>query len=231
MIELENISKTFGTRPVLDNLSLRVPAGRVFGVLGGNGAGKTTTLNLILGFLHPDKGSLRVDGLDPTTHAAEVRRRIAYIPENVSLYPELTGVENLAYFAGLSGCRLHASEAVGLLERVGISRVDGARRLAQYSKGMRQRVALALALARRARVLLLDEPTSGLDPAAVTQLAALLRELSREGAAILLTTHDLWHLSLDTDEVGILRSGRLAAHFQAADLSPRQLAQAYLEVV
>jgi ABC-2 type transport system ATP-binding protein len=228
MIELENVSKTFAGRPVLEKLNLRISAGRIFGVLGGNGAGKTTTLNIILGFLKPDSGQVRVDGLDPQIAAAEVRKRIAYIPESVALYPELSGEENLSYFAGLSGCKLSAQENQHLLDRVGLSKNDTCRRLGQYSKGMRQRVALALALARKARVLLLDEPTTGLDPAAVTQLATLLRELSQEGAAILLTTHDLWHLSLDTDEVGILRDGRLASQFQGAQLSPMQLAEAYL---
>lgn len=228
MIELENVSKTFAGRPVLEKLNLRISAGRIFGVLGGNGAGKTTTLNIILGFLKPDSGQVRVDGLDPQIAAAEVRKRIAYIPESVALYPELSGEENLSYFAGLSGCKLSIQENRHLLDRVGLSKNDTNRRLGQYSKGMRQRVALALALARKARVLLLDEPTTGLDPAAVTQLATLLRELSQEGAAILLTTHDLWHLSLDTDEVGILRNGRLASQFQSAQLSPMQLAEAYL---
>jgi ABC-2 type transport system ATP-binding protein len=228
MIELENVSKTFAGRPVLEKLNMRISAGRIFGVLGGNGAGKTTTLNIILGFLKPDSGQVRVDGLDPQMAAAEVRKRIAYIPESVALYPELSGEENLSYFAGLSGCKLSTQEKQHLLDRVGLSKNDTCRRLGQYSKGMRQRVALALALARKARVLLLDEPTTGLDPAAVTHLATLLRELSQEGAAILLTTHDLWHLSLDTDEVGILRNGRLAFQFQGAQLSPMQLAQAYL---
>ena len=165
----------------------------------------------------------------PVPRRCDARARIAYIPESVALYPELSGEENLAYFAGIAGCRLSAVETRRLLNRVGLRDADAPRRLGQYSKGMRQRVALALALARQARVLLLDEPTTGLDPEAATQLATLLRELSSEGAAILLTTHDLWHLSLDTDEIGILRGGCLAAQFHAADLSPQQLAQAYLE--
>ena len=229
MIEIESISIHFSGRPVLQNLSLQVPAGRIFGVLGGNGAGKSTMLNIILGFLKPDSGRVRVDGIDPGRNAADARARIAYIPESVALYPELSGEENLAYFAGIAGCRLSAVETRRLLNRVGLRDADAPRRLGQYSKGMRQRVALALALARQARVLLLDEPTTGLDPEAATQLATVLRELSSEGAAILLTTHDLWHLSLDTDEIGILRGGCLAAQFHAADLSPQQLAQAYLE--
>ncbi|MEY5026345.1 MAG: ABC-type transporter, ATPase component [Verrucomicrobiota bacterium] len=229
MIELEDISIHFSGRPVLQNLSLRVPPGRIFGILGGNGAGKSTMLNIILGFLKADSGCVRVDGIDPGRHAAAARAHIAYIPESVALYPELSGEENLAYFAGIAGCRLSTRQTRALLNRVGLHDADATRRLGEYSKGMRQRVALALALARKASVLLLDEPTTGLDPEAATQLAALLRELSRDGAAVLLTTHDLWHLSLDTDDIGILRCGRLTSQFQAADLSPQHLAEAYLK--
>ena len=229
MIQLQNISKAFAGRPVLRNLSLQVPAGRIVGLLGGNGAGKTTTLRVILGFLKPDSGKVSVGGYDSLENPYAVQKQIAYIPENVALYPELTGAENLTYFASLTGTRLGAQERTALFEKVGLSAADSKRRLGQYSKGMRQRVALAIALAKKAKVLLLDEPTTGLDPSAVHQLATLLRELSREGAAILLTTHDLWHLSLDTDEVGILRDGELADYFQADQLNVTALAERYMK--
>jgi ABC-2 type transport system ATP-binding protein len=229
MIKLQNISKAFAGRPVLKNLSLQVPSGRIVGLLGGNGSGKTTTLRIILGFLKPDSGQVSVGDYDSVVDASAVQKQIAYIPENVALYPELTGDENLSYFASLTGTRLSVSERKALFEKVNLSLADSNRRLGQYSKGMRQRVALAIALAKNARVLLLDEPTTGLDPSAMQQLATLLRELSREGAAILLTTHDLWHLSLDTDEVGILRDGELADYFQAEELDVASLAQRYLK--
>ena len=166
---------------------------------------------------------------DSVADASAVQKQIAYIPENVALYPELTGDENLSYFASLTGTRLSVSERKALFEKVNLPLADSNRRLGQYSKGMRQRVALAIAVAKNARVLLLDEPTTGLDPSAMQQLATLLRELSREGAAILLTTHDLWHLSLDTDEVGILRDGDLVDYFQAEELDVASLAQRYLK--
>jgi len=217
MIQLQNISKAFGSRPVLQDLSLQVDRGRILGLLGGNGAGKTTTLNLILGFLQPDSGTITVTG------------ETAYIPENVALYPELSGLENLHAFAALAGRDLSTQEGENLLARVKLPAEAMSRRLASYSKGMRQRVAIAIALARQAQVFLLDEPTTGLDPAAVQDLATLLRQLAQDGAAILLTTHDLWHLSIDSDEVAILSAGRLVDRFEVAGQDAAQLAQRYIQ--
>ena len=228
MIALDHVEKSHGVNRVLRGLTLAVPAGRIFGLLGPNGAGKTTTLNLILGFLRADAGTVRVGGFDPAAEPARVRDLVAYLPENVALYPELTGAENLAYLAALGGRRLATNELYQLLNRTGLAEEAHGRRVGTYSKGMRQRVALAVALAKQARVLLLDEPTTGLDPAAVQELAKLLRSLAADGAAVLLTTHDLWHLSLDCDEVGILRGGVLADRFAAADLTAQQLAERYL---
>jgi ABC-2 type transport system ATP-binding protein len=228
MISLENVCKVHGAQPVLRGLTMAVPAGRIFGLLGPNGAGKTTTLHLILGFLRADAGTVRVGGVDPVAAPGAVRELVAYLPENVALYPELTGEENLAYFAALGGRTLGVDETYQLLNRTGLAEEAHGRRVETYSKGMRQRVALAVALAKRARVFLLDEPTTGLDPAAVQDLAKLLRMLAAEGAAVLLTTHDLWHLSIDCDEVGILRAGVLADRFEAGGVSPGQLAARYL---
>lgn len=231
MIDLENISKQFAGRQVLRNLNLHIPEGQIFGLLGSNGAGKSTTLNILLGFLKPDSGKVGVGGFDPIAAASEARRLIAYIPENVALYPELSGAENLEYLTSLSGRRLPSDRLHSILHRVGIARADAARRVSEYSKGMRQRIALALALARKARVLLLDEPTSGLDPEAVSQLALILRELCSEGASVLLTTHDLWHLSLDTDQVGILHNGCMDAQFTASEMTAQQIADVYLQTL
>lgn len=230
MIELSHVQKAYAGQPVLRDLDLHVPAGRVFGLLGANGAGKTTTLNLILGFLAPDAGVVRVDGLDATQQSAEVRHRVAYIPENVVLYPELSGVENLIYFSALAGQSLTPAEAEAILGPIGLAPVHARRRLGAYSKGMRQRVAIGIALAKRAKVFLFDEPTTGLDPAAVQDLATLVRQLAADGATILMTTHDLWHLSLGCDEVGILHEGRLADRFAANERSVAELAERYIRV-
>jgi len=216
MIELKNVSKNYGTHCVLRDLSLRIPAGRIVGLLGGNGAGKTTTLNLILGFLKPDSGSIQVKG------------QTAYISENVALYPELTGRENLQIFSAYAGRELSDDDASKLLARVGMMPDAGNRRLSSYSKGMRQRVAIAIALAKQANIFLLDEPTTGLDPSALRELAQLLRELAVDGASILLTTHDLWHLSMDSDEVAILRDGVLVDQFEIAGFGVSELSERYM---
>lgn len=218
MIQLQNVSKAFGENLVLKDLNLHVASGRILGLLGGNGAGKTTTLNLILGFLKPDSGTVSISG------------ECAYIPENVALYPELTGLENLRAFTAYAGRDLSDAEASALLDRVGLAQEARNRRLASYSKGMRQRIAIAIALARQVKVFLLDEPTTGLDPAAVQELARLLRQLAAEGAAILLTTHDLWHLSIDSDEVAILHQGTVVDHFEMTGQSVSQLSERYLRV-
>jgi ABC-2 type transport system ATP-binding protein len=218
MIQLQNVSKAFGENLVLKDLNLHVAPGRIVGLLGGNGAGKTTTLNLILGFLKPDSGTVSISG------------ECAYIPENVALYPELTGLENLRAFTAYAGRDLSDAEASALLDRVGLAQEARDRRLGSYSKGMRQRIAIAIALARQVKVFLLDEPTTGLDPAAVQELARLLRQLAAEGAAILLTTHDLWHLSIDSDEVAILHQGSVVDHFEMTGQSVIQLSERYLRV-
>ena len=228
MISLHNVHLQRGQRPILRGLQLDIPPGRIFGLLGPNGAGKTTTLNLVLGFLRPDTGTVRVHDQNPAAHTSRTRDLIAYLPENVALYPELSGAENLAYFSALGGRRLTSDQTNSLLDHVGLAPEARTRRIHTYSKGMRQRVALALALAKNARVFLLDEPTTGLDPAAVQDLARLLRSLASAGASILLTTHDLWHLSLDCDEIGILRDGLLADRFPATSLTPSELADRYL---
>ncbi len=230
MIELSHVKKSYAGRPVLTDFDLHLAAGQVFGLLGANGAGKTTTLSLILGFLQPDEGLVLVDGINPSVEAEAVRSRVAYIPENVVLYPELSGVENLAYFSALAGRSLEAPEAESILDSIGLAPAAARRRLGTYSKGMRQRVAIGIALAKRAKVFLFDEPTTGLDPAAVQDLAKLVRQLAGGGATILMTTHDLWHLSLGCDEVGILHEGRLADRFAANERSVAELAERYIRV-
>lgn len=226
-----------GAEPVLalDALDLRVGAGDVFCLLGANGAGKTTTINCFLGFVRPTAGAALVDGLAAATHPLETKRRLAYIPETVQLYPALTGLENLAYFAELgAGRRFADDELLAHLVESGLSADAARRRVSGYSKGMRQKVGIALALAKGASALLLDEPTSGLDPKASNEFSALLARLSggtgaRPGAAILMATHDLFRAKESGTHVGVMRQGRLLAVHRTADLTHAQLEALYLE--
>jgi ABC-2 type transport system ATP-binding protein len=198
-------------------------------LLGPNGAGKTTTINLFLGFERCDSGDARVGETSVSEDPVAARRQLAYIPEMVSLYPRFTGVENLDYFSRLGGRPRNHGELYALLERSGLSREAAERRVGTYSKGMRQKVGIALALATEAKALLLDEPTSGLDPAASHEFSRMLRKLADDGVAILMATHDLFRAREDASRIGILQGGKLVAQFSRDEIKDRDLEKLYLE--
>ena len=229
MIVLQQVGKRFDDQVALASLDLQVGTGEVYALLGANGAGKSTTLNLLLGFLRADSGSVRVDGIDPASAPGEARARIAYLPEQVALYPTLSGAENLGYFAALAGHPLQTGELGELLSRAGLPAEAHDRPLAGYSKGMRQKVGIAIALAKQAKVLLLDEPLSGLDPAAANEVTRLLRQVADGGVAVLLATHDLFRARQVADRVGILRRGEKRAELDARTLDGAQLEALYLQ--
>ncbi len=228
-LSLEDLSVSFGGRQAVQGLSLALQAGEVYALLGPNGAGKTTTLNMILGFLKPDRGAVVVDGVDAVKDPLTARRRIAYLPETVMLQPTLTAVENLQYFALLAGRKIGDEAARRLLSEAGLQTDAHGRRSDGFSKGMRQKVGVAIALAKDARLLLLDEPTSGLDASAANDLAALIRSASERGLAVLMATHDLFRVKDVAHRLGILRGGRLLEERDAASLGPVELERLYLE--
>jgi ABC-2 type transport system ATP-binding protein len=229
MIEANALVMSFGAHKALDRMDLHVPAGEVYALLGANGAGKTTTINLLLGFLRPDQGQIRVAGFDPVTQPGQARAITAYIPEQVALYPSLSGLENLAYFAGLAGHRLADQEGRMLLQRAGLEREATDRRLGSYSKGMRQKVGIAIALAKQAKVLVLDEPMSGLDPQVAGEFCALIRQVADSGSAVLMATHDIFRAREVADRIGILRAGTKRAELRAAELNANELQALYLQ--
>lgn len=229
MIALNGVSKRFGSTHALNQLELGVAAGEVYALLGANGAGKSTTLNLLLGFLRADCGEVRVNRIDPALNPRAARASIAYLPEQVALYPNLSGVENLQYFAALAGRKLGSNDAVDLLRSAGLAMAAHGQRLGEYSKGMRQKVGVAIALAKQAKVVLLDEPLSGLDPSAANEVTKLLRELADGGAAVLLATHDLFRARQVADRIGILKQGEKRAELQAAEINAAQLEALYLQ--
>lgn len=231
-LEARNLTKRYGATVALDRLNLQVAAGEVFCLLGPNGAGKTTTINLFLNFVPASEGSAFVNQLDVAAHPLETKRHIAYIPEQVMLYRNLSGLENLRFFSSLAGHREYSNQDLaGFLTCVGLERPAADRRVHTYSKGMRQKVGLAIALAKRAQVLLLDEPTSGLDPTAANEFAQLLEQMRTDGAAVLMTTHDLFRAKASGTHVGIMRDGRLLVTTRTADVSHEDLERAYLEHV
>lgn len=230
MLEAAGLAKHYGSVVALRGLDLRVSPGEIYCLLGANGAGKTTTIQLFLGFVEPTAGKALIGGRDVREHPVETKRSIAYIPENVMLYPNLTGVENLSFFAALAGRGdLDDAELRRLLERAGLGRDAHDRRVGTYSKGMRQKVGIALAMAKEARALLLDEPTSGLDPKASNEFSALLERVKQDGVAVLMATHDIFRSKEVGDRVGIMKRGELVATHATADLSHADLERVYLE--
>ena len=201
--------------PVLSDISFEVSAGEVFALLGGNGAGKSTTLLTFLGFLAPKAGEALVFGVPVQRDLAAVRSRVAYLPEAATLYGHLSAYENLAYFGALAGLDIAPRDMDVTLDRVALQRPARAQRMASYSKGMRQKVAIALALLRGTDVLLLDEPTSGLDPIAIDEFHGIVRDLSDGGKTILMVTHDVYGACQVAGRIGLLRSGELVDQFSA----------------
>ena len=230
MLEAIHLSKSFGDVDAVQELDLAIEPGEVYGLLGPNGAGKTTTINAFLGFVRPTSGSVKVAGLDVAKAPRETKRHLAYVPEQVRLYGNLSGLENLEYFTALSGAKDHSrGELSGFLERAGLPREAHDKRVSNYSKGMRQKVGIALALAKNARALLLDEPTSGLDPSASFEFSELLRELSGDGLAVLMATHDLFRAKDVASRVGFMKSGRLEFELAGEALREADLEALYLK--
>ncbi|MCR5869736.1 ATP-binding cassette domain-containing protein [Sphingomonas sp. J344] len=230
MLEAIGLTKDFGTHRALDTLDLRVNQGEIVCLLGANGAGKTTTINLFLGFLEPSAGEARVDGVDVQADPVGTKRKLLYVPEQIALFGELTGVENLAYFAALSGIQERTTTFLRqCLAQAGLPEAALERRASGYSKGMRQKVGLALAIAKQARALLLDEPTSGLDPQASAEFHALIVRQRDAGAAVLMVTHDLFRAREVGNRIGLMREGKLRRMIDAADITASDLERLYLE--
>ena len=213
-IELHQIVKTFGPVKALDGLHLTVEPGEVHGFLGPNGAGKSTTIRVLLGLLKADAGSATLLGGDPWREAAELHRRIAYVPGDVALWPNLTGGEVIDVLGRMRG-GLDEKRRAEMLERF---ELDPRKKSRTYSKGNRQKVALVAALASHAELYLLDEPTSGLDPLMEAEFQRAVLELKHEGATVLLSSHILAEAEALSDRVSIIRAGRVVQSGSLAEL-------------
>jgi ABC-2 type transport system ATP-binding protein len=229
MLEAIDLTKRYDGHVALNRLNLTVRAGEVFCLLGANGAGKTTTINLFLNFIEPTAGKACIDGLDVTKAPLETKQRLAYIPEQVMLYRNLTGLENLEYFSALAGHTHSRTMLIGLFRQVGLPPGAEDARVNTYSKGMRQKVGIAIAVAKAAKALLLDEPTSGLDPKASNEFSDLLRRFSDQGLAVLMATHDLFRAKESGTRVGIMKHGQLVATLNTSEIGHSDLERLYLE--
>lgn len=227
MLIAENLTKRYGHHIALNSLNLHVPKGEIFCLLGANGAGKSTTVNLFMGFIRQDEGKVLVGGAAP----GDSMKEIAYIPENVMLYPTLSGLENLSYFSRLSGKKYSDDRLKEFLLEAGLPESAIRRPVKEYSKGMRQKVGIALTVAKEARVLFLDEPTSGLDPHASNEFSLLLKQLKQKGVTVLMVTHDLFRAKEVADKIGIMNEGKLLTILEAGQISHTGLEEIYLKLI
>ena len=214
VVQTEGLTKKYGKIMAVDNLSLTVPRGHVFGLLGPNGSGKTTTMGMLLGLVRPTSGSFSLFGARPN-HQASLRR-VGAIVETPTFYPYLSGRQNLAYFQGILG-RGTPQELDDLLEKVGLAD-RGKDRFHTYSLGMKQRLGLAYALLGDPELLFLDEPTNGMDPAGMAEIRVLIRSLGTEDRTVFLSSHLLNEVEQVCDSVVILSKGKLIAQGSVADL-------------
>jgi len=206
-IELNGLSKQYGNLTAVQNLDLRIPEGEIFGFLGPNGAGKSTTINIILDFIKPTAGTATVLGMNCQNQGKELRERIGVLPEGYDVYDRLTGRQHLEFAIESKNA---TNDPQRLLERVGIANAAD-RKAGGYSKGMAQRLTLAMALVGDPDLLILDEPTTGLDPNGARQIREIIREENRNGTTVFFSSHILGQVEAVCDRVGILREGQLVA--------------------
>ncbi|HJW91729.1 MAG TPA: ABC transporter ATP-binding protein [Anaerolineales bacterium] len=219
MIEVEGLTKDYGPRRAIEDLTFRAEKGEILGFLGPNGAGKTTTMRILCGYMPPTAGKARVAGFDVVEQSLQVRRRVGYLPETVPLYPDMTVYEYLQYMADLRRLKDAEERIDAVLGIVHMEdRADGY--ISNLSKGMRQRIGLAQALLHEPEVLILDEPTIGLDPAQIRDVRNLIREIGKE-RTILLSTHILSEAQQICDRVLIINKGRIVVEDTPQQLQSR----------
>lgn len=207
VLELKNVSKSFGKRKVIDNISLKVNSGEIFGFLGPNGSGKTTTIKMILRLIDSDEGEIKVNGFDNRKQFEQAMECIGAIVENPDMYKYMSGIDNLKLHARIRN--IDEKRIAEVLEMVGLK--DRAKdKVGKYSLGMKQRLGLALTLLHNPKVLILDEPTNGLDPAGIKQLRDILKKISHEeNVAVFVSSHILTEMQQMCDRVAVLDNGKI----------------------
>ena len=229
MLRAINITKSFNGKVALKDVSFEVKKGETFCLLGQNGAGKTTTINIFLGFINKDGGQAFIR--EKEVGKDNINTLTAYIPETVQLYGNLSGVENLDFFSRLAGFIYSNKELEAFLLKIGLQSEDQHKRLSFYSKGMRQKVGIAIALAKNAEVIFMDEPTSGLDPKATAEFTKICRELSAMGKVIFMATHDIFNAVEVGTTIGIMKEGVLVQQLKTSEIDAGKLNQLYLETI
>ncbi len=231
MLAAVNLSKKYEDGVLaLDNVSFSVNKGEIFTILGANGAGKTTTINIFLNFIEPTEGEALIDGFVTHKEPLKAKQKVAFVSENVMLYNNFSALQNLDYFAKLGGnTSLTKDDYKNILLRVGLQEDAHNKKIKGFSKGMRQKCGIAIAIIKNAEAILLDEPTSGLDPKAGFEFISLLKSLRDEGKAILMSTHDIFRAKEISDTIGIMNKGRLVMLKKQDELKDQNLEQIYLD--
>lgn len=230
VLEVRDVTRVFDGLKAVDKVSLSIHPGEAYVLLGENGAGKSTLINMILDFIPPTSGEIRVMGMDMSREPLRGKEHLAYVPENVMLYGELSALENLVFFASLGGREFSQARAQETLGFVRLPEESHRRRVGTFSKGMRQKVALAIAIARDPRLLLLDEPTSGLDPRSAADLMEILESVVRGGKSLLMSTHDLLRAMSLPGRLGVMRQGRIVFEKSSTELRGANLERIYLDL-
>lgn len=215
VVEARNLTVQRGQASVLSDINFKVSAGEIFALLGGNGAGKSTTLLTFLGLLEASAGEALVFGKSVQDDMAAVRSKVAYLPEAATLYPHLSAYENIDYFLSLAAVGRSRADVEEALDRVSLQEEARDQHMERYSKGMRQKTAIALALLRETPILFLDEPTSGLDPVAIDEFNKLVTDLAKAGTTIVMVTHDVYGACQVAHRIALLRRGTLVGSFEA----------------
>jgi ABC-2 type transport system ATP-binding protein len=230
MIELKELTKRYEDGVLaLDHVSYTIKPGEIFCLLGANGAGKTTTINILLDFIPPTSGSASINGFDCNKLPLQAKKYVSYVSENVQLYGMFTARQNLRFFAELGGKKnLKNKELDDVMRLVGLPEKALTMRLKHYSKGMRQKLGIAIAFIKDPPAILMDEPTSGLDPKSAIEFLDQLRILRDKGKAILMTSHDIFRAKMIADRVGIMKQGRLVAVREKQDFKHADLEEIYM---
>ena len=214
----------------LDSLNLEINPGEIFFLLGANGAGKTTAINLFLNFIEPTSGKALINGIDVMEQPLETKKHVSFVSENVMLYGNFTARQNLDFFARLGGkTNLTKKDYYNTMREIGLQEEAFEKKLKTFSKGMRQKVGLAIAIIKDADNILMDEPTSGLDPKSATELMQILVGLRNAGKAILMCTHDIFRAKAVADRVGIMKEGRLVMLRTREEFLQDDLERIYLD--
>jgi len=231
MLEAKELTKTYEDGIMaLDHLNLKVESNEIFCMFGANGAGKTTAINLFLNFIPPTEGTVTIEGIDMVQEPLKAKEFVSFVSENVMMYGNFSAYQNINYFSKLAGKRdLTREDYANVMKRVGLQEEAFNMRTKNFSKGMRQKLGIAIAIIKDVPNIILDEPTSGLDPKSGQEFLVLLSELRDQGKSIFMSTHDIFRAKFVADRVGFMQKGKLVMLKTQAELAGEDLNQLYVQ--